>query len=161
MDLGTVRSYLAKFWQWILFGLELVMYYAPIARTKVVEIFTFYIPLFKHMDPIRLQNNQHVIITSACMGDRERCLINIFYKYYSPFDIRDFAVIRQKYLQINSCRFNVYKFSTVNSEDNGKRYTMEFLPDEHIKINGQAVGLQLHCADLSSLLAVDRDEKKE
>lgn len=146
---------------WILFGLELLFYYAPIIRTRIVECFTFYIPLCCHMLPIKLRDNEYMLITSANTGDRERCLVNVFYKYYYPFDIRDFSAIKRKYLQVNACRFNVYKFSTMHAQDYGKRYTLDFMPDDTIKINGQAVGLQLYSADLGTLLSVDRDEKKE
>lgn len=160
----NARLFLSKIVAMITFALEMLVFYAPIAWTKFIEYTTFYIPLRSHLAPIRIKDNHYALITSTNMGDRGRYLINIFYKRYSPYDIRDFTALRKKYMPVYSLKFNVDLFSTDSQCDNeiaNRRYTVEFSHDGAVKVNDKSVELQLYSADLNAILNQPVQEKLE
>lgn len=139
-----------------LYLLERICYYGPIMKTKFIEFTTFTIQIQDHFSPINISKNDYVFITSSSAGSQGRHLINIFYKRYSPYDIRDFTVLMEKYLQVNSIKFNLIKFSNIDQtiiNDNSKKYTIEFFADGTIKINNKPVEITLYSVDLKTILA--------
>lgn len=148
IKLSIALSYI---WSKLVDLLVLILYYIPILRTKFVEAFTFYIPLMQHLTPIRINENEYIFITNSNYGERVRCLINVFYKYYSPFDYRDFIALKNKYMPIELIKFNVYRFSTCAKFDRNKTYSIEFSNDG-VKVDGNEIALSLHNVDFQNIL---------
>ena len=147
------RAYQIK--NFVLYLFELIAYYSPIVWTKIIEFSTFTIPILSHFAPIQIARNDYVLITSTDMGSYGRKLIGVFYKRYSPYDIRDFTNLMDKYLQVNSLKFNVFKFSTNGVNDECKKYTVEILANGIVKVDNKFVELQLYNIDLNAILADD------
>ena len=164
IDIVVVKNQLKNWgnmlYQWLVFVLELVLFYYPIVKTKFIEWTTFYIPCRSHLNAICLGDNEFVFITNSDKGNRARHLVNVFYKYYSPYDIRIFNELKETYLQVDSVKFNVYRFSTDNRLDNGKKYTVEFMSDNSVKINDTLIKLRLYSVDFKQILC-DNSQPEE
>ena len=134
---------------------ELILYYIPIIKTKIIEITTFTIRINSHFTPIQIGKNEYVLITGTNFGDLGRCLVNVFYKRYSPYDINMFIALMEKYLQTNTIKFNLHKFTTINGD--GKNYAIEIKPNNTVFVNDKQITMQLYSIDLKYILAEDEE----
>src|SRR5690348_4562565 len=97
---------------WITDIIVYILYYGPIIRTKFIEFTTYVIRLRSHMNPIRIDKNTFVLITGSNLGDQGRYVMNIFYKRYNPYDLREFIEYLKTHTGEDSIRFRCVKFTT-------------------------------------------------
>lgn len=138
-----------------------VLYYAPIIRTRLIEWLTFYIPIFDHNTPIKLNDLDNIIITSCSAGKPGRKLVNVFYKYYTPYSIDDFESLNRKYLGVSCISFVVYKYNRINFlEECGQRILITINTITNVvTVNGKEIEIKMNCVGLNKITAVNEEKK--